>query len=397
VGAARDESKAMRAYWVLATVIFLGFTAGGATMPFFSLYATSLGATLGQVALVVGVQSAVAVVAGLAWGRIADRLGHPRPIVTGALAGLALLNFAIANVTAWPWLVPLHALLGVAMGAYHVTSLALMGDILDGNPRRGRLVSGYRMSGSLAFSVAIVLSGWLSETIGPRGSFLLAAVVYALAFLISLFIAEPPRVAPIAKPAGFAVLLRGPMRPLLIVALAFGVPFSAVYSVWPIWVVDVLGLGRATFSQLWGVAAFVEVPCMLVAGILVDRVGRRPTFVAGLAGFALVYLLYASAPPLPGLFATQVLRGMAFAAFTATALTMAIDLSPPEARGRASGLFTSAQGIAQISGSWLGGPLAAALGFPALFALAAATVLCGAAFSFVALGRPRPAEQASRQ
>ena len=252
MGSARDELKTMRAYWVLATVIFLGFTAGGATMPFFSLYATSLGASLGQVALVVGVQSAVAVVAGLAWGRVADRFGHPRPIVTGALAGLAVLNFAIANAPTWQWLVPLHALLGVAMGAYHVTSLALMGDILEGNPRRGRLVSGYRMSGSLAFSVAIVLSGWLSETIGPRGSFLLAAGVYALAFLISLFIVAPPRVAPIAKPAGFATLLRGPMRPLLIVALAFGVPFSAVYSVWPIWVVDVLGLSRGDLLPALG-------------------------------------------------------------------------------------------------------------------------------------------------
>jgi MFS family permease len=154
----------------------------------------------------------------------------------------------------------------------------------------------------------------------------------------------------------------------------------------------VLGLGRAVFSQLWGIAAFVEVPCMLLAGILVDRVGRRPTFVASLAGFGLVYLLYVLSPPLPGLIATQVLRGAVFAAFTATALTLAIDLAPPEARGRASGLFGSAQGLAQISGNWIGGPLADALGFRALFALAAATVLCGAVYSFRVLGHPRPVE-----
>src|SRR6185503_18073156 len=39
-----DSLTPVRAYWVLATVIFLNFTAGGATMPFFALYATSLGA-----------------------------------------------------------------------------------------------------------------------------------------------------------------------------------------------------------------------------------------------------------------------------------------------------------------------------------------------------------------
>jgi MFS family permease len=290
-------------------------------------------------------------------------------------------------------LVPLHALLGMVQGAYQVITMALMGDILEGHPRRGRLISGYRMSGSLAFSVAIVGSGWLSETIGLRGSFLLAASAYGLALGLSLLLIEPPKLVSAARPASFAVLLRGPMRPVLIVALAFGVPFSTVYSIWPIWVAEVMGHGRATFSQLWGIAAFVEVPCMLVAGLLVDRVGRRPTFVAGLAGFSLVYLLYWLAPPLPGLVLTQVLRGVAFAAYTATALTLAIDLAPPEARGRASGLFTSAQGLAQISGNWLGGPLAASLSFGPVFGLAAATVLGGAIYSFLMLGPRRSAQR----
>lgn len=379
----------MRAYWILSAVIFLGFTAGGATNPFFALYATSLGAALGQVALVVGVQSAVGVVAGLFWGRLADRVGRRRRFVVGAMAALTLVNLGIASAPSWLWLIPLHALLGTAQAAHQVTTLAMMGDILHDHPRRGRLVSGYRMSGSLAFSVAIVGSGWLSEAVGLQGCFLLAAGIYAVAFAIALAIPEPPRHAPAAARVDFVGLLRGPMLPLLVLALSFGVPFSAVFSVWPVWIVDVLGLGRATFSRLWGIAAFVEVPCMLLAGLLVDRVGRRPIFVAGLAGFALVYLVYALAPPLPGLVAGQVLRGLVFALFTATALTMAIDLAPPEARGRASSLYTSAQGLAQISGSWVGGPLAALLGFRALFVLAAATVLAGAAYSYLVVGRAR--------
>jgi MFS family permease len=387
----RETKGVMRAYWFLAADIFLGFTAGGAAFPFFSLYATSLGASLGQVALVMGIQSAVGVVAGLLWGRIADRVGRRRPFIVGAQAATALRTLAIASVPTWGWLLPLQALVGVAGGAHQVTSMALMGDILEGHPRRGRLISGYRMSGSLAFSIAIVVSGWIAETIGLRGSFQLAAGVYALAFLVSLGITEAPRSAALhAESVSFAALLRGPLRPLLIVAFTFALPFAAVYSVWPIWVAETLGFGRAVYSRLWGIAAFVEVPCMLLSGLLIDRVGHRPTFVAGLAGFGLVYLLYVLSPPLSGLIAIQVLRGVAFAAFTATALTLAIDLAPPDARGRASGLFGSAQGLAQISGSWLGGPLAAALGFRGLFALAAALVLCGALYTYRVLGHTRP-------
>jgi MFS family permease len=268
-----------------------------------------------------------------------------------------------------------------------------MGDLLEGHPQRGKFMSSYRMCGSLAFSVAIVLSGWLSQEAGLRACFTLAAGVYAVALLVSTGIVEPQRVARTTQPPRLSGLLRGPMRPLLVVAFAFGLPFSAVYSVWPIWVADVRGLGRAIFSELWGLAAFVEVPFMFVAGLLLDRVGRRPTFVASLIGFGCVYLLYALSPPLTGLFATQALRGVAYAAFTATALTLAIDLAPSDARGQASGLFNSAQGFAQIAGNWLGGPLAAAFGFGGLFSLAALTVMCGAIYSYAVLERAPSANE----
>ena len=386
----------MRAYWILASVIFLGFTAGGAAFPFQTLYATSLGASLGQIALVVGVRATVGVFAGLFWGRIADRVGRRKPFIVGAMVAQALAMLVSANAPSWEWLIPLAVLEGAASGAHQVASLALMGDILQGHPKRGQLVSGYRMSGSLAFSVSIVASGWIAENVGLSGSFLLAAGVYALAFLVGLLIVEVRRgeaAAPAVGAHTFLGLMRGPMLPLLILALSFGVPFSAVYSVWPIWIAEELQHGRATFSRLWGIAAFVEVPCMFLAGLMVDRVGRRPTFVLGLVLFAGVYGAYVLAPPLEGLIAAQVLRGLAFALFTATALTMAIELAPPDARGRASGLYSSAQGLAQISGSWVGGPLAATLGFRGLFGLAAVLVLIGALYSQLTFGRVRKASQ----
>ena len=383
----------MRAYFTLSAVIFCGFIGVGSTGPFQTLYATSLGASLNQVALVTGAYSTVTMVAGLAWGRLADRLQRRKPILVGAMAGLCLAHLATAFIPTWEALVPLRLLEGVAAGAHQVASLALMGHILEGHPSRGRMVSGYRMSGSLAFSVAIVVSGWIAQTAGFRGSYLLAAAVYAIAFGIALSLPErrgsTARPDSAQPPTNYRALLGGELRPLLILAVAYGLPFSAVYSVWPIWVANDLGHGRAIYSQLWGLAAFVEVPCMLLSGFLIDRIGRRRTFTLGLSAFALVYLAYVAAPPLPGLIAAQVLRGFAFAAFTATSLTMAIELAPPTARGRASGLYQSATSIAQISGSWLGAPLAAAIGFQPLYALAATAVAGAALYARTAVTRTR--------
>ena len=408
-----------RAYVTLSAVVFCGFVGVGSTGPFQTLYATSLGASLNQVAFITGVYSTIVMAAGLGWGRLSDRLQRRKPFVAGAMAGLSFAHLATAFIPTWQALVPLRLLEGIAAGAHQVASLALMGHVLEGHASRGRLISGYRMSGSLAFSAAIVASGWIAQTAGFRGSYLLASGVYALAILIALTIPETgPRQATLessglpapasaqvptkptghtsasdsAGPTGYRALLSGSLRPLLILAVAYGLPFSAVYSVWPIWVANDLGHGRAVYSQLWGLAAFVEVPCMFLSGVLIDRMGRRRTFTLGLGAFALVYLAYFAAPPLPGLIAAQILRGFAFAAFTATSLTMAIELAPPDARGRASGLYQTANSLAQITGSWLGAPLAAALGFRTLFALAAVAVAGAAMYARHAVRRsPRPA------
>jgi SET family sugar efflux transporter-like MFS transporter len=306
------------------------------------------------------------------------------------MATLFVSNLLTSEAQTWWVLFGLHLVDGAAMGAYAVASLAMMGDILDGNPRRARLVGVYRMSGSLAFSIAIVVAGTVAQRFGFPTTFKVAAVIYLVGFLISLALPERLGQKGGLVPRGevrFGELLRGPMLPLLVVAASFSIPLSAVYSVWPIWVADDLGLGRAVFGQLWGLAAFVEVPCMAIAGLLVDRIGRRRTFVASLTVFASVYALYALVPTLSGLIVAQVIRGFAYAAFTATALTMAIEVSPPEGRGRAAGLFQTAQSLSSVAGSYSGGPFAQLFGFRALLGSAAGVALLGAAYVELALRR----------
>jgi predicted MFS family arabinose efflux permease len=161
--------------------------------------------------------------------------------------------------------------------------------------------------------------------------------------------------------------------------IAWMLPFSAVYSVWPIYVANVQGLGAAGYSRLWGLAAFLEVPSMLIAGWLADRLGRRTMFASAMVLFAGIYVAYALAPAPWGLVAAQVVRGFAYAAFTATALTAVVELAPPTERGRAAGVYQLSSGLAQIAGNSSGGPVSSWIGFPATFLGAAAVTLAGAA------------------
>ncbi len=380
----------MAAYLLLSGVVFLSFYASGSTWPFLPLYAESLGASLVNISWIVGTVSRANLLSNVGSGWLADVVGRRKPFLVATCGTLILTEFLISQAQIWWVILPLRVFEGIALGAYQVASLAMMGDILEGNPNRARMVGAYRMSGSLAFSIAIVTAGLITTAYGLRTTYLLASGIYAVAFLLALLIPEAKRShrTRMARSVSFGALLRGPMLPLLIVAASFSIPFQAVFSVWPIWVAERLGLGRDGFSQLWGLAAFVEVPCMAIAGYLTDRFGRRLTFFAGLSLFAGVYLMYflvsIAALPVAALIFAQVMRGFSFASFTATALTMAIDVSPPAARGSAAGLYNIAQSFSQIVGNYAGGPIAQVFGYPTLFAGAALAL--GIGVGYVSVG-----------
>ncbi len=380
----------MAAYLLLSGVVFLSFYASGSTWPFLPLYAESLGATLVNISWIVGTYSLANLISDVGSGWLADLVGRRKPFLVVACGTLVFTEFLISQAQIWWVILPLRVFEGVALGAYQVASLAMMGDILEGNPNRARMVGAYRMSGSLAFSIAIVTAGLITTAYGLRTTYLLASGIYAVALVLALMIPEAKGAqrTRMARTISFGALLRGPLLPLLIVAASFNIPFQAVFSVWPIWVAERLGLGRDGFSQLWGLAAFVEVPCMAIAGYLTDRFGRRLTFFAGLSLFASVYAMYflvsIGALPVAALIFAQVMRGFSFASFTATALTMAIDVSPPAARGSAAGLYNIAQSFSQIVGNYAGGPVAQVFGYPTLFA--GATMALGLGVGYVAVG-----------
>jgi MFS family permease len=57
-------------------------------------------------------------VAGLAWGRLADRLQRRKPFLIGAMAGLCFAHLATAFIPTWEALVPLRLVEGIAAGAH---------------------------------------------------------------------------------------------------------------------------------------------------------------------------------------------------------------------------------------------------------------------------------------
>jgi MFS family permease len=131
------------------------------------------------------------------------------------------------------------------------------------------------------------------------------------------------------------------------------------------------------------------------SGLLVQRVGERRVYLSGLLIVALSTGACAFAQTYWQLLLFRSLGGFGSAMFTVSSFGLMIRISPPDARGRVAGLFSSAFLIGSVGGPMLGS-LTAGLGLSAPFAIYGVALLISVAVVFFSLRNSSltaPAEQ----
>jgi len=129
-------------------------------------------------------------------------------------------------------------------------------------------------------------------------------------------------------------------------------------------------LGLSTTALGWVITAYTLVfgGCLLAAGRLADRVGRRRAFVAGLVLFAAASLACGLAPSGAVLLGGRVVQGLGAALVSPAALSLVTAARPNgRARARALGWWTAAAAGGGASGWVLGGLLSGLLGWRWVF------------------------------
>src|SRR4051812_15499347 len=122
------------------------------------------------------------------------------------------------------------------------------------------------------------------------------------------------------------------------------------------------GLSTAALGWLITVYTLVFGGCLIAAGRLADRIGRRRTFVAGLLLFGAASLACGLAPSASTLFAARAVQGLGAALVSPAALALLTTARPDgPARARALGWWTAAAAGGGASGWILGGLLSGLL------------------------------------
>jgi MFS family permease len=180
---------------VVTVVAFVGFTGFTLVMPFLAIYVRELGVTSDAdvalwTGLALGVTPAITALCAPFWGRIGDRYGN-KILVQRSLLSFVFVMIAMAHVSR-PWhLVALRALQGLVAG-YGGLAIAMAARLAP-RDRIAHAIGAVQTAQRMGPAVGPIIGGVLAPLVGLRNSFLVAAAVYAAAFvLLTVMYREPP-------------------------------------------------------------------------------------------------------------------------------------------------------------------------------------------------------------
>jgi MFS family permease len=151
-----------------------------------------------------------------------------------------------------------------------------------------------------------------------------------------------------------------------------------------------LGVSSAGLGVVFTAHRLVRIGATPVVGLAVDRLGRRPSLLAGIVSAAAALAMLAVARDFPTLLVSRALYGLASSLIVTAGLAAVLDVTPAAERGGALGLYHAALWGVYPVGSVLGGFLVDAFGYIPTFLGASGAVLAGTGLAFVTVRETRP-------
>lgn len=150
-----------------------------------------------------------------------------------------------------------------------------------------------------------------------------------------------------------------------------------VYSMFSLYMSDVLGAPRRQIGLIYMVGSLVGLLCAPLLGNVSDRFGRKPVILGSMASFVLVFILYFRAQGYLVVYGIQVLEGAAWVAIGSAISAYIADIATENKRGWAMGVYQQMTSIGWMIGPAFGGFLSEIIGFREVFLVGAILVAVG--------------------
>ena len=368
----------------LSVMMFLQYAVWGAWLPLAARYLTAstaeggLGFTGTQMGLILGLAGSIGAVASpFIAGQLADRHFSTERFLGFLLAVGGVIKWVTAGQTAygaWLWLSILYSVV-------YMPTLALSNSMAFANlDDRARQFPKVRVWGTIGwiaaswiFPMIYLQSGLHLQLMPPflvgselpnvtsrlADSLRFSALIswgYAL-FCLTLPHTPPKKDA--AEPLAFKKAFRLLREPSFAVLVAAALPISVIHQVYFLQTppfLSHLGLLDSQIGPAMTIGQFSEIAIMAMLGGMLARFGFRTVITLGAAAYFVRYLIWSlTGLPVALLVTSQVLHGICYACFFASAFIYTDRVAPPDVRHSAQTVF----GIIILGGGpVLGGLLA---------------------------------------
>ncbi len=372
---------------LISVVTFLGFLDTHLLIPVMALYASTLGASVGIIGLIIGLYSVTNTPANILLGRLIDRVGYKFPLIAG-LIGDALSMFLYSVSRSPVHLALVRAFHGASGGLVGPATMSATAHYSD-KARRGRVMSFYGMSLAAATLVGYGLSGIFASWLGYQALFLFGSAILVIGALISLLLPRankqssmPTKTLP---DGGFKKVKDLLKRRGLTVAyssiFAQYFTFGGVVTLLPLHVSS-LGMEAFHVGMLLAIFAIMFIIAQLPSGALSDKIGRLAPITIGLCLGIVSLVILPSVTTFPLLAVAMMLYGIAYGILFPSISAVIADHTIPEERGLATGIFhallTAGVAIGAPVIGWVGEAVGVKLGLvltPGIMVLALVIVL----------------------
>ena len=365
--------------YVLAAVSFFTDVSSEMIYPLLPVFlSTVLGANAGFIGAIEGAAESTAALLKLASGWWSDRIRRRKPLVVAGYALASAMRPLIAIAQSATQVLAIRVSDRVGKGIRNSPRDALIADSV-GVEVRGRAF-GLRSAADNAGALLgpLIAFGLLATWHVPlRTVFWFAVIPGAIAVIVAIVgIREVPRHVAAATPAALQGAMGRRFWVFLIIIFIFTLGNST--DAFLLLRARQLGVPVALAPILWALLNGVKSVLNVPGGVLSDRIGRRPTLIAGWLAYAAVYFLFARATHAWEAWALFAGYGLYFGLTEGTQLALVADVAPPRRRGAAYGWYYLAIGIGALPESLVFGAIWDRFGSPVAFMTGAGLALVAA-------------------